>query len=170
MAQLFRHDFLAHPRKAGRFLLAIVLLSGYICGILVSMKAGNISSLMYAAVNARVSIVSLLLAFLLPFLLSAIAVYLGQPWLFLPIGFCKAFCFACVSYGIGYAYAGAGWLMRWLFMFSDTLTMPLLCYFWLSHMSGSPRNSPAAWFWILSASLFIGYIDFRFIAPILAVL
>ena len=169
MARFLHHDFPLWWRKGSTVFLASCFASGLAAGCMAFFSAEcETASLMRAAADSRVSIVGLLSVIFLPFLFSAFAVYLRQPWWLLPIAFCKAFSFALVFLGITAAYGSAGWLMRLLLMFSDLWTLPLLCYFWLRYATGERRLALRVIPSYLCAVLLIAIIDHCLISPFLA--
>lgn len=154
--------------KKSMIQLACAYLFGLISGVLISMSASDaLCSAMRAAVYGRVSIPGLLSAILLPFLFSALAVYISSSWLLIPIAFGKAFLFAFLGTGILGAFGSAGWLVRLLLMFSDIASMPLLWWYWRKSLCGSghfTRNAVVAAGFVL----LIGSVDYCVISPFLA--
>lgn len=133
----FLHRFFAElRRKTNVLILAACFLAGLILGIRMSHRAEFSFSLMHGALDRAVSIVHLLSVLLLPILFSALAVYFSKPRLLYGIAFLKAFVFAFVSAGVSAGFGNAGWLVRWLLMFSDSLSLPLLWLYWLRHIPG----------------------------------
>ena len=134
------HSFF-HPSASGsrRSALALThfLLPGLLLGIWFSGSASDtFHSAMRAVVSSRVSIIGLLSSSVLPLLCSAFAVYIGQPRLLFPIAFCKAFSFSCLGFGLLQCWSSAGWLICALVLFSSACSMPVLCWYWLRHLSG----------------------------------
>lgn len=165
----FPFSDLPYRRRNGCcFVLAFCWLAGLVCGILVCLSAGSsLSSWMRSTVFGSVSIVSLLFAAILPFLLSAFAVYISKPALLLVICFCKAFLFSFVSLGVYQAFGSAGWLIRLLLLFSDCMLIPLLFWYWHRHLMS--KCSFCVWesVFVLALSVLIGSIDFSIISPFL---
>ncbi len=128
----------------------------------------SFAALMRRASNAPVSIFGLLAATFFPFLLSAIAVYFSKSWLLYPICFFKAFCFGTCATAVAQAFGSAGWLVQPMLLFSDCCTLPLLCLFWLRHVSGQRRLPGAEFLLVASLLLLIGCIDYRLVSPFLA--
>ncbi len=95
-------------------------------------------SLMHKAVNRSVSIVGLF-AVLVPFLISAIAVYFSQTWLIFPICFFKSFSFAFIAACVTIAFSSSGWLVRSLLLFTDILSAPVVLGYWL-RLVKTPAN------------------------------
>lgn len=84
------------------------------------------------------------------------------------LAFAKAFAVSYVGIGICFAWGEAGWLVRWLLMFSSIHDAPLLYGFWLRHVGQRGRLSFCEAAWLASAVAFWGSIDSFIIAPMLA--
>ncbi len=124
----------------------------------------SFSSLMRQAVVGQVSIVSLLTSILLPYLLSAFAVYISKPLLLLPIAFIRGFSLVFVLMAVSEAFGCAGWLIRGLFLFSDLAFMPFLYLFWHRSISGTSKDRG----WLCcGAAVLIGCLDYHYISPFL---
>ena len=148
--------------------LACAFIFGLISGVLISMSAsGALDSTMRAAPFSCVSISGLLSAILLPFLLSAFAVYLSCPWLLLPIAFCKAFLITFLGLGVLDAFGSAGWLIRFLLMFGDVITLPLL-WWYLYQVILRPASRVRCTLVAAVFSLAVGGLDHYVISPFLA--
>ena len=169
MARFLLHENTHRSRRPAVFLLALAFLSGLLVGCVIQLSAEFDSlSWMRGMADAPVTIVGLLSVVFLPFLFSAFAVYASQRWLLFPIAFCKALSFALAACGISIAYGSAGWLMRFLLMFTDILSLPLLAFFWLRYSGGGRRLSLYSVFTYFAAAACIGSIDFFVISPFLA--
>lgn len=68
------------------------------------------------------------------------------------------------------AYGSAGWLVRWLLMFSDILTLPLLCLFWLRAFSHERSQSLCFAAAVGVIAVFIGSLDYTVVSPFAAML
>ena len=114
-----------------------VWIAGLIFGTIMAAAASDAYFLlMRIAPKSTVSIIGLAVTVLLPFLLTAFAVLSDRSlWLY-PICFTKVFAFAFSGYGISAAYGSAAWLVRFLFQFSDILTIPILFWFTFRHHKG----------------------------------
>ena len=124
-------------RKCCRWLLALSWITGLFVGAFIAYLAGDpLFSLMRMALCRPVSIVSLLLTTCLPFLISAIAVYISKPDLLPLIALLKGVSFSMVSIAVFHAFGTAGWMMRSLVMFTDLAALPVLYVFWHRHISG----------------------------------
>ncbi len=161
---------LRHRRRKGcRFILAFCWLAGLICGIFIYLSSANsLTSMMRSVLYAPVSIVGLLCVTVLPFLLSAFAVFFFRPVWLLPICFAKAFLFAFISMGIVQDFGSAGWLIRCLLLFSDCIGVPILYWFWMRCLSDDRRLSGWELTWIFSLVLLVGSVNKSIISPVLA--
>lgn len=168
MARFLHRHFSFTSRKCADVHLACSWLLGLGCGGLLFRYAEGIpASLMNSAAAAPVSIVSLLICVLFPFLLSAIAAFLGAPGLILPVCFLKACCFCFVSCGFRSAYGSGGWLVWLLAMFSDICGCCLLYFFWQRYTLGYRHFSRWTVPGFCLAACAIAVFDFRYIAPVL---
>ena len=155
-------------RRGPRMVLALSWFLGLLMGAVVSAAASeSLVPLMRAAAAGCVSIDRLLTAILLPFLLSALAVYLQEPWLLLLIAFGKAFLVSFLGFGLMAAYGSAGWLLRWLLMFGDCCSLPLLFWYWLRHISGLRKFTIAGTAPVLLVAVAIGSFDYCIVSPFL---
>ncbi|MBQ7415636.1 MAG: hypothetical protein IJW14_01200 [Oscillospiraceae bacterium] len=155
-------------RTSAPWLLGIGWLLGIVLGGLSAAQAEDVLvPLIRDGAGRYASVVGLLATTLLPFLLSAFAVSLSEPWLLLIISTCKAFSFAFCAFGVSLAFGPSGWLVRFLFLFSDLCLIPLLYLYWLRHIRGECRHIPWELPLCLSAALAVGMVDYWFISPFL---
>ena len=131
MVRFFRYQFLQSSRRVNVTTLALILLSGYVSGGFCSIYAdASLFQLMRTGAVCRVSIVSVLAVVLLPFLISVAVSRTGLSWLIIPLAFTKAFLFSYLCCAISVNFPGSGFLFSVLFLCSDYLAMPILCWFW----------------------------------------
>lgn len=157
-------------RKFRTVFLAFCWCMGLLLGAFLAQHAGEVHlSLMRRAVSCPVSIVGLF-AVLLPFLFTAFAVVISNCWLYYPIAFFKAFLFSYHACVVSAAFGSAGWLVRYLFLFTDACTIPILLWLWIlgtgNHNSGLLRRTVIC----TLLSVAVGMIDFCFVSPFLAML
>ena len=168
MAQLLQRIFSQHLRKYHNIFLAFIWLLGLHCGISV-FRISQISffPLMRGAEDCSVSIVGLLSVSLLPFLFSALAVYIRSFPLLGLLCFIKSSLFAFVSMGLFSTYDSAGWLLRLLMMFSDLCSLVPLWWCWIR---SSDTVSVGSFRPVVMASFAVTVIvclDFYYISPLL---
>ena len=168
MAQLLHRDFPNWWRKGSTVFLALSFSLGFTFGLFLFLISGDsLFSLMRRTLYGSVSIVSLSLALLLPFLFSAFAVFISKPGMLLLISFCKAFLFSLISLGVLASLGSSGWLIRYLLIFGDIVTLPILYLFWQRHISGERTLCSTEVFSIVSLIFLIGSIDFCIVSPFL---
>lgn len=154
--------------KVSTRLLAFSWCLGMLLGMLAATAASDtLIPMMRRAVYCPVSIPGLLAATVLPFLFSAYAVSLSEPWLLLIISALKAFSFAFCACGVSLAFGQSGWLVRFLFLFSDCCLIPVLFLYWIRHISGKGNGKRWELPVCIGAALLIGCIDYCFVAPFL---
>jgi len=148
-------------------ILRILWCGGLICGIMAAACAGNLTSLMLTFCQNRVSIVSLLIVPLFPFLISAFAVFYFDFRFLYPVCFLKAFSLGFTARLVMDAFGSAGWLVCGMLLFTDIMTAPALLYAWLRFAERNRSVYPKvcigciAWFVIIVLS------DHGLIAPLL---
>lgn len=166
--RLIKTDAVSIWRKTSPWLLALSWFLGMLLGVPAALAASEfLVPMMHESVQCSVSITGLLASTLLPFLLSAYAVSLSEPWLLLIISALKAFGFSYCACGVSLAFGQSSWLVRFLFLFSDHCLIPVLYLYWLRHIHGQTKTSvwelPAC----IGAALLVGSIDYCLIAPFL---
>ncbi len=169
MAQHFYPDQSRWLRKGSRQVLAFCWISGLICGILVFLTASDsLFPLMRSIPFGTVSIVGVLYASVLPFLLSVFLVLLDRPVLIFLLCFFKAFLLTYLSLGILRHFGSAGWVFQCLLLFSELISTPLLYCFWHRNVA---RKVVLCWqeaSAVLALVILAGSIDFCIISPFLA--
>jgi hypothetical protein len=126
-------------------------------------------SLMRRAALCPVSIVGLF-AVLSPFLLTAFAVFISNWWLVPCLAFCKALLFSYHACIVSTAFSSAGWLIRYLLLFTDACTIPILLWCWMC-LSRLPRRKALCQTGLCAAiALTIGMTDICFVSPFLVML
>ena len=165
----FLHSVISYPfRKSHVFLLALswvlgLKFSNYLFGI----AGSNLAPQMPLAAMSQPSIFGLLTSFWLPFLFSAWAVYISAPKLLYLIAFVNAipaglFCSAvCASFG------SAGWLVRFLLLFTDICGTVFLFHYWLRHVSGNRFFSAGVLCRYLAVGICFAAVDYCFVSPLL---
>lgn len=167
MRYIFPAKLIGSNHLSCRRLLIASWCVGLFWGVLCPGVSEIHTSWMRACLDSRVTIVGLLLVPLSPLLISAVAVYLSCPYLLCPLCFCKAFTFGLCAFAVASAYGSAGWLVQFLFMFTDCLTLPALCWFWIRHADGNKgslrKDILCCTIWFLA----IGIVDYRAVLPLL---
>lgn len=156
-------------RRKSIVFLAIWWFAGLILGALAAYHlSDSFFPLMRAAAQSRVSIVSLMTVTLLPLLASALAVSLDRSVLIFGISFIKAFLYSLCLAGMIGTFGSAAWLVAFLFLFSDNLTIPVLFLFWFRHIEGRRRSFCTDCLVCSVVCVLVGIMDFCLISPFLA--
>jgi hypothetical protein len=169
MDRIFCRTFSFFDCKLKPTILAFAWVGGLLLGAVVSVSADNLlASTMRAALSGSMSIMGPVAVVLLPLFLSAYAVYFSQPIMLAAVVFLKAFLFAYAGAALLILYPVSGWLLRWLLMFSDMVTMPILWFLWIS-VSFDNRESLHRRIVICAfCSVLVGCVDLFMIVPFLA--
>lgn len=168
MVRFFQYHFLQSPRRVCAVILAFALLFG-VCfgGICSDFADPDLFLLMRTAAQSRVSIVCLLPVLLLPVVISAFAVSIGLYWLLIPVAFLKSFFFGFLFCGVMIRYPNSGLLFALLFLSTDYLSLPILCWCWYRCIRSEEAGLRA-----LTTSAFllfgISFFNYQFISPFLA--
>lgn len=166
-----RSDYSRSWRKGCWMLLVLFWCTGLILGVYTASIAENtLVSLMRSAVFSSVSIVGLLGSFLLPFLFTVLAVFLSKSWLILPICLAKSFSFALCARAVALAFGDSGWLLQLLFLFSDTIMLSVLCWFWARHIEGGRVTVIRDAAICIVVFIILGTLDYCCVSPFLAML
>ena len=150
-------------------LIWICWLIGLLCGMCSAAGAGDIILLTMRGDVSTVSIPGLLIISL-PFLLTAVAVFLSHPCVLVPLVLWEAFRFGFCAYGFVISFGGAYWLAWLLLMFPRVATVPLLMWLWLRSCDVPNRCRIGEIAACGAAVALVGVVDHCLIAPCAAVL
>lgn len=116
--------------------------------------------------EASVSV--LLINALLPLLSSLFAgLFLNHLWVY-PICFFRGVSYGFISCGVFSAFSAAGWMIRWLLLFSGTVCNVLLFLIWIGFLIGKKRNLfPLRLAPLFGVLVFTVYFDCSYVAPML---
>ena len=151
-------------------LIAVVLwLIGFVVGMLLSgIYSSGLITLLPIACGIEVSALGICIPALLPFLLSATAVYFRNPVLQLFLVFVKAVSFSACCMGINFAFSSASWLIRLLLIFSGLAGVNVLILFTVRNI-GIDFNDAKRDFWcLLILLLCVCSADYFWVSPFLA--
>ena len=168
MVRFFRARIMQSGRSSTAIILAFMFFTGLLCGtVTATYTEPSYLLMMRRGLTYPVSIVVLLPAVILPLLFSALAVFISQLWLLIPIAFLKAYLYGFLSSCIYISGQASGWLLHGLFMCTDCLSIPVMFWFWFRSCSNTKSNLSS---FLLAVILVIGiaFIDYQFISPFLA--
>ena len=156
-------------RRLASGLLSASWVLGMICGFFAASSAGKaLTDLVVVSTAQQMSLIGCLSVSVLPILFAAFAVSFSEPWLLLFLSTFKAFSFSFCAWGVCLAFGQCGWLVLFLFLFSDFLLIPLQFFYWLRHIRGD-RIPPICELPIfLGISILVSCFDYCVIAPFLA--
>lgn len=156
-------------RKVCLWLLAFCWIVGLVVGAYVAQsEAETVIDLVRRSVQCEMTISGVMSVCVLPFLLSAFAVLICEPWLLLFISTLKAFRFSFCAWGVCLAFGQSSWLVLFLFLFSDICLIPLLVFFWIRNIRGHANLRLFEIVGFLIAAVSVGLVDYLFISPFLA--
>lgn len=150
-----------------KLFLGLSWFSGLLLGVIASMqRADSTVPLMRSVLVERSSIVSLFAVLTFPFLLSALLVWISKPLLLVPVAFLKAFIFGFTAFTVSSAFGDAGWLSRWLLLFSDSCCVAVLLWFWFRNVTGKRRTFKTDVAISLVVTVLVGCIDYYAVSPL----
>ena len=125
-------------KQSSALFLSAVFCIGLVLGVYFAVGYKNAFVTLLSDLRfSSVSIAGLCICAFAPLFLSFIFVLFSCPVALLPLCFCKAFSFAYCSSCCFLNFGNAGWLIRFLFLFSDTCSLLPLLWFGLRHIDGS---------------------------------
>ena len=152
-----------------RFHLSVLWILGLICGVSLSLHAGDLtSSLMRRACFSPASIVSLFCSGFLPILILIFAAASDIVILLYSGLFFRALSFGFLSMAVLMAFPASGWLIRSLLLFSGMMVDPMLLYLVLFQSHNRKRLSISAVALTLAYAGVIFAADHMYISPLLA--
>ena len=150
------------------FLLFSIFFFGFVAGTAVTApNKYYYISLMCRAATSPVTIAGLLAQVVAPFSLTALIYRSKRVELFLVLSFVQAFIFGIASSSVYWAYGSAHWLIRTLLLFTGTITLISLLWFWFRHISGRFEQGRRDFFLCLSVSFLAAVLDYFLIYPLL---
>ena len=152
-----------------KLLIGFCWISGLLFGMYAASVAGDTFLLMMRGDVSTVSIPGLLIAFL-PFLLTAFAVFLPHPGFLIPLVLWQSFSYGFCACGLSAVYHGAAWLVRFLLMFSQIATVPLLMWLWLRKCDFPDSFRTGELAACGAAVILIGVLDYCMVSPFAAML
>ncbi len=157
--------FLQHPAC----LLCSIWLGGLAFGVFTAAGLDDTYfHLMLPFDSHGLSIFRQLAVVYLPFLFAAYAVSIDQTKLLLVLCFLKAFVFSFCGYLIFRMFGSAGWLVRFLLLFTDVFTIPALFWFCIRHVEGQILNAKRDLIICILLATMVVCIDYFAVSPFTA--
>lgn len=160
------------PVIYSKVILILSMLFGFLSGLLFAGENAPVSfSWMRIAVPGSTSIARVLCVLLFPFLTVRVLLSVFKSVPVILFCFARFFCVALSLGSVTLAYGNSGWLMRWLFFFSSSLSLPAFILFCVRHLDGARRHVLQRDFWICLFWVFLVVtIDYYFVSPFLSAL
>ena len=157
--------------NCGKYLLACIIISGFAYGIYTAgISSFPFSFLMRSYPLGAVSIVRMLCAVLLPFLLTAVAVVLSKPIILYPLVFARAFLHCFCLFGICSSFGQAAWLVACLNLLPAAVVNASLFWFSFRHISGFTSSAFTELCVLTLLSILVCLADALLLIPVLTVL
>lgn len=156
-------------------LYTAVIACVWIIGLLLGCYLVSHSTVTDALINLNfilfpASFFHLLFVLFLPFLISAFLIRFSLPLLSLSVVFAKAIMVGCCSCTILAHFSTAGWLIRSLLLFSDSLIIILLVWFWVRNIAGDRSKLYTDTILCTVLTFIISCIDYFAVSPFLVTL
>ena len=146
-------------------LLILVWLVGLCVGYLLCDP--SYFPLMRCAVIQPVSIVGLFICIFLPLILSYFFVLFEKPIYILIVCFIKSVAFGFSNALIASIFDTSSWLIRFLYLFSDTLFLIFLMMFWLKSIYDKNTSHHRSFQFGAIFGILIGAADYLLVSPLL---
>ena len=157
-------SYTPHPISTYCPALLTLCISGILFSYLIDQRlVRNCSSLMLAACNQRMSIVSLLILFL-PFVLISIGVSQRKPIFIYLYFFFRFILIGIVIQSVRYAFSAGDWIVYSLLIFPSLCILFLSLLYFLMQMNISSRSRKIKCM-ILLLSIAMWILDYWFISP-----
>lgn len=171
MRKFIYDDWLSFWRKVWPSALVFSWCFGLSCGFwLVSPAESQFYLRMYALILQRGSILGLLAVNVLPFLISAVAIRFRISYLIILIVFLKSFLCGYCRCCILYAFGGAGWLIAFLLLFSESGSVVFLIWFWIRNINRTGNWHMRELCCFISACSVLSIIEYLLVRPFLVLL
>lgn len=115
--------------------LAFIWTFSVFAGIILGSKSvPYYTSLMLSAASGPMSIAGMFLIFILPLVISIISIRFKVSFLVLPLALIKGFFYGFLTVSVYSALGSAGWLICLLLLFSNSILIVLLLWFWFKYL------------------------------------
>ena len=152
-----------------RILFAFLFFCTFICGLLLGTcvaahNADRYSSLICTAAASPQNAFGSFSRCAVAFTLTALILWFKRSYLFLLI-FAEAFTYGISVTAVYLTYSSPQWLVCWLILFSRTIILILLVWFWSRNIFGHQHTVRRDFFWALFISILATLMDLHWISP-----
>ena len=148
-------------------ILAFLWTASYIVGTVCSYNDIYIVSMMRRAISCPVSIVGLCAVLFLPLLISVLALLFKKRTVIYIYTAIKAYFSGAAIYAVCAAFRYAGWLIRLLLLFSDTVSCVLILFLLIRHIDDIKSSFRRDVLLSFIAVVICGCIDYLLVTPFL---
>lgn len=167
---MFTHALGTAPKRS-QLCFSMCFIIGLLLGALLArftIGRGNATIVMAATCSALLPVQIVIMV--VPLAISVLAVRLSASIAFFPLCLIRSFTFGYCSCGVFMAFQSAGWLIKGLLLFSDSILIVPLLWFWLRHLDGSRQHLKSDALLYVGFSLIVCFLDFLYISPFLALI
>ena len=155
--------------KYSVYILYAAFILGFVAGgIIVSHGSADYVSLTGKATSLPASIIALLANIIFSFSLTALILATGKSSLLIFLCFAQALFYGIVSSSVYFGYGAAQWLIRFLLLFTISINLICLLWFWSRHITEQPESLRSDFVLALSVSFAAAVLDHAWISPLLA--
>ncbi len=148
------------------FLLCCAFISGFLAGAFLAVgNASNYSPLIHKVVATVPSAIGPFGQITVWFSLTALISMAKKGHLFLVLCFLQAFTFGVMATAVYYSYGSASWLIQALMLFTRTVTLISLLWFWFRNIFGQICNAKRDFLLALCLSVLAAAFDLFLVSP-----
>lgn len=139
---------------------------GLVIGVIVSLNT-NVSydALVKLLFSSKLSAINVLLTIVFPYLLTLLSYKLLRWKGICVLATCKAFLYCWTATTIVNCFGSAGWLLRCVLIFSNSVSVVFLIWFWIRNCSQAYTSKYLDLLLCLFLSLVVAFIDYSIISP-----
>lgn len=162
-------EFRRHWRNASLLYLAFTWCLGLSYGMYFALRAEFVSySMMHSLLSSPVSIVSLLVAGIVPLIVSVIFIRFRLSVFILPVAFSKSFLISFCQCCLLTSFGSAGWLVKAVIMFSGSINSALLLFYWSLYINQTGQWHIRSFLILTFAVISVCFVDYCFISSYFA--
>lgn len=148
--------------------LSLVWILGLGLGAFLAAGSEPSFAWMRLAAQQRVSIVFFWILAVFPFLIAAYAITVRRQEILLAVCFCHTFSTSYIGVFLHRMFGTAGWLIEPMFLLTQNLCLPFLCWFILRHMDGKKNTMVRDHVFCLVFALILATFQYFAVTPFLA--
>ena len=160
-------DFVLRKHRSSIYILTFLWTFGLSSGMVLASRARLVTdSWMCAVTTNSVSILSLLITMLIPFLISFVAFRLGSAIMIYLLAFLKSFLYGFSRCLMIHLFLGATWFLNVFLFFSDSILTVILLLYWFHRFQKSNVYSLRNDLIYLFSAVAVCIFDYLIVLPI----